>query len=73
MQAIDTLFVNGKILTMNGRLRAEAVAVAGGKVAAVGKESDFAAARSTATEVVDLEGRAMLPGFEDAHAHIWKL
>jgi len=50
---------------------ATAVAVSGGAIVAVGKESDervggLAGAR---TERVDLRGRALLPGFQDAHVH----
>jgi hypothetical protein len=73
MQSFDALFVNGNILTMNGGRRVRAVGVVGGKVAAVGGEDELKPGRTAATEAIDLEGRTMLPGFEDAHAHIWKL
>jgi hypothetical protein len=73
MPAFDALFVNGNILTMNGTRRVRAVGVVGGRVFAVGDEDELKAGRTAATEVIDLEGRTMLPGFEDAHAHIWKL
>jgi len=73
MEAFDALFVNGNVLTMNGDLRASAVGVTSGKVAAVGDELALSAGRGPSTRVIDLEGRTMLPGFEDAHAHIWKL
>jgi predicted amidohydrolase YtcJ len=50
---------------------ARAVAVAGGRIAAVGDPGDehIAALTGPRTEVVDLRGRALLPGFQDAHAH----
>ena len=50
---------------------ATAVAVAGGRIAAVGDPGDelFAELTGPRTEVVDLRGRALLPGFQDAHAH----
>jgi hypothetical protein len=73
MQPFDTLFVNGNVLTMHDCGRASAVGVVDGKIAAVGEECDLAAGRSPSTRMVDLEGSTMLPGFEDAHAHIWKL
>ena len=73
MQAFHTLFVNGNILTMNGGRRARAVAVHDGKVVAVADESELKAGCSASTHIVNLEGRTLLPGFEDAHAHIWKL
>jgi hypothetical protein len=73
MPSFDVLFVNGNILTMKGGRRVRAVAVHGGKVAAVGEESELKAGCSATTERIDLQGKTMLPGFEDAHAHIWKL
>jgi predicted amidohydrolase YtcJ len=50
---------------------ATAVAVSGGRIAAVGASGDARIADLTgpATEVVDLRGRALLPGFQDAHVH----
>jgi predicted amidohydrolase YtcJ len=50
---------------------ASAAAIAGGRIVAVGDaaDADFAAVRSPRTEFVDLRGRALLPGFQDAHAH----
>jgi predicted amidohydrolase YtcJ len=50
---------------------ATAVAVAGGRIAAVGAASDARIAELTGprTEVIDLHGRALLPGFQDAHVH----
>ena len=50
---------------------ASAVAVADGAIAAVGSEDDtvFSDLRGPSTERVDLGGRALLPGFQDAHVH----
>lgn len=73
MEHFDQLFVNGTILTMHQRQRVHAAGVRAGKVVATGEESDLRNACSPRTEVIDLEGRTMVPGFEDAHAHIWKL
>ena len=54
----------------DGRL-ADAVAVAGGKIVAVATadDSELAEVRGPSTEVVDLAGRSLLPGFQDAHVH----
>jgi predicted amidohydrolase YtcJ len=51
--------------------RATAVAVAAGAIVAVGSESagDLATLAGPATERIDLRGRALLPGFQDAHVH----
>lgn len=48
---------------------ATAVGVRDGRVVAVGTDADVRAAVGNATEVVDLDGRLVLPGFTDAHAH----
>jgi predicted amidohydrolase YtcJ len=65
----DTVFLGGPVLTMDAaRSRATAVAVRGGRITAVGHEEirELAGPR---TEVVDLAGRLLLPGFQDAHVH----
>ena len=64
----DLLFTGGPVLCMDGaRTRASALAVRGGRIAAVGHDvGDLVGPR---TEVVDLAGRPLLPGFQDAHVH----
>lgn len=49
---------------------AEAVAIGGGQVLAIGTEAEVLATRGPATKLVELEGRALLPGLIDAHLHI---
>ncbi|MGW1610630.1 amidohydrolase [Streptomyces sp. NPDC002285] len=63
----DLLFTGGPVLTPEGRT-ATAVAVTGDRITAVGRDEvhDLAGPR---TEVVDLAGRLLLPGFQDAHVH----
>ncbi|WP_037605504.1 amidohydrolase [Streptacidiphilus rugosus] len=66
---IDILFVGGPVLTMDAaRTRATAVAVRNGRVLAVGHD-DLRELAGPGTEIVDLRGRALLPGFQDAHVH----
>ena len=66
----DLIFVNGAIYTVDAARRwAQAVAVRDGRVVAVGPDDDVAALRGDRTEVVDLRGRMLLPGFQDAHVH----
>jgi predicted amidohydrolase YtcJ len=63
--------VGGKVLTMNdAAMRAEAVAEKAGKIIAVGSSDDVLALRGPETEVTDLAGRTMVPGFVDPHGHI---
>ena len=52
---------------------ATALAVAGDRIVAVGRDADVAALRGAHTRVVDAAGATLLPGFVDAHAHIWKI
>ncbi|WEO93825.1 amidohydrolase [Streptomyces sp. FXJ1.172] len=63
----DLLFTGGPVLTPEGRT-ASAVAVTGDRITAVGHDEvrELAGPR---TEVVDLAGRLLLPGFQDAHVH----
>ncbi|MEU6478759.1 amidohydrolase family protein [Streptomyces sp. NPDC047017] len=63
----DLLFTGGPVLTPGGRT-ATSVAVTGDRVTAVGGDEvrDLAGPR---TEVVELAGRLLLPGFQDAHVH----
>lgn len=64
------LLVNGVVYTVNDRQPvAEAVAIANGKIAAVGTSEDLLA-RFQSAEVIDLKGRPVYPGFIDAHAHL---
>ena len=66
----DTIYLGGPILTINDKApRAEAVAVADGLILAVGERESVMAHQGDGTEIIDLEGRAMLPGFVDSHGH----
>jgi predicted amidohydrolase YtcJ len=68
----DRIWMGGTILTMNdAAMRAEAVAVKDGRIVAVGSEKSVMAHRGKATEVIDLGGRALLPGFVDSHGHVF--
>src|SRR5262245_28096932 len=66
----DKVFINGTVVTMarEGEV-AEAVAVRGGQIAAVGSTKDIRALSGPETVVVDLAGKTLLPGFYAAHDH----
>jgi predicted amidohydrolase YtcJ len=67
----DAIYRGGPILTMNDAMpRVEAVAVKDGRILAVGTLADVLPHRGEQTELVELEGRAMLPGFVDSHGHV---
>jgi predicted amidohydrolase YtcJ len=70
----DTIFVNGVLWTgLNERTGHTALAINGDRIAAVGSDHDVLNLRGPGTRVVDLAGQTLLPGFVDAHAHIWKI
>ena len=66
----DLVFTNGAVYTVDAaRSWAEAVAVKDGRIAYVGAHTDVEDLIGAGTEVVDLRGRMVLPGFQDAHVH----
>jgi predicted amidohydrolase YtcJ len=66
----DLLFVNGAVYTVDAaRSWASAVAVKDGRIVAVGTDDGVRSWAGPHTEVVNLAGRMMLPGFQDAHIH----
>lgn len=72
MQAADTVFLGGSVFTADTvRSTASAVAVSGDRIVAVGHD-DVRDLIDAKTEVVDLDGRLLVPGFQDAHVHpVW--
>jgi predicted amidohydrolase YtcJ len=66
----DLIFGGGAVCTVDAvRRRAQAVAVRGGRIVAVGSDDVLEGLRGPSTESVDLRGRLLLPGFQDAHVH----
>lgn len=66
------IFHNGVILTMNrAQPTAQAIFVQGGKIEAVGGNADILALQEPDTETIDLGGLTLMPGFVDAHTHIF--
>ena len=68
---VDLIVINGKVYSADGSADlAEAVAVSGNKVVAVGANREIQRLRRAQTVVIDAKGGAVLPGFNDAHAHL---
>jgi predicted amidohydrolase YtcJ len=68
----DVIFYNGEVLTMlTSPERVEALAVVGEMIVAIGSESELLAMADDSTQLVDLEGRTLMPGFVDSHTHIF--
>lgn len=65
----DTILHGGKIVTVGTPAATEAVAIAGGRFAAVGRSADILKLRSPNTKVIDLRGRTVIPGLSDNHLH----
>ncbi|MBM2843958.1 MAG: type protein, partial [Anaerolineales bacterium] len=66
----DVIFHNGNLLTMEeDRPIAQAIAVAGDRILAVGSDAEVLALSAANTVVVDLQGRTLTPGFINGHSH----
>ena len=69
--APDLILANGKIITVDDRFTiAQAVAVRGNRIVAVGTNSEIAQLAGPNTRTVDLRGRAVIPGLIDNHMHL---
>jgi predicted amidohydrolase YtcJ len=66
----DTLLLNGRIATLDPRSRTvSALAIRGDRVLATGSDAEIARFKGSATRVIDLGGRTVIPGLNDAHTH----
>jgi len=69
--APDLVLVNARIYTVdNAHPRATALAIRGGRVLFVGSDAEARALSGGSSQVIDLHGATVLPGFTDAHAHL---
>ena len=77
-QKADAIFTHGNIYTgvieatspLGAGKRAEALAISGDRIVAVGARDEVMKLRGPETKVVDLEGHFVMPGFNDAHMHL---
>lgn len=68
---MDLILINGKVYTMDpSKPAAEAVAVENGRLVKVGSNEDVLSLKTDDTRVIDLEGKPLLPGFNDSHMHL---
>ena len=63
------VFFGGPVLTIDGGRVAEAIAISGETIVAVGEEAEILRYVGTGTTVIDLEGAVLMPGIVDAHGH----
>lgn len=68
--APESIFINAKVFTADeARSSAQAFAVEQGRIIAIGGQADVLARKGPKTQIVDLEGKRVLPGLIDAHTH----
>lgn len=66
----DTILIHGRVYTENTKQPwAQAVAIRGAKIVAVGSDAEIEKMRSVGTKVIDAGGKLVLPGFVDCHIH----
>jgi predicted amidohydrolase YtcJ len=66
----DTILINGKIVTVDDQFSVvQALAIAGGRIAATGRSETIRRLAGPATRIIDLKGRTVVPGLIDNHAH----
>ena len=69
-QPADTILINGKVYTVDAKQSwAQAVAIRGEKIIAVGDDAEIEKLRGPQTKVIDAGGKLVLPGFVDCHIH----
>jgi predicted amidohydrolase YtcJ len=69
-QGATLVLLHGKIWTENPKLpEVEAIAIAGGQIAAVGTSASMRKLAGPNCQIIDLQGRRVVPGFNDAHVH----
>jgi len=70
-QSADLLILNGKVYTADGSGKfEEAIAIRGNRILCVGHTQEISGLRGPNTQVIDAQGAAVMPGFNDIHAHI---
>ena len=68
---MDLILINGNVVTMDtNNKKAEAFAVKAGKFVKVGTNKDVLELKDDNTEVIDLKGKTVVPGFNEAHMHL---
>src|SRR5277367_6979279 len=73
VQPADSLILHGRVYTVSAsKPWAEAIAIRGEKIIAVGDNTDIEKLRGANTKVIDAGGRLVLPGFTDCHIHFLK-
>lgn len=68
---MDTIFINGEVVSLDASNSVhEAVAVSRGRIAALGRSGDLKGLAGPDTQIIDMQGKALFPGFIDSHNHL---
>lgn len=66
----DAVYLNGKIWTgLNPAKEVSAMAISGDRITAIGDDANIKSLAGKGTKIIDLQGKRVLPGFNDAHLH----
>ena len=69
-QSADTILTNGKIVTVDDQFRTvQALAIQGDRIVATGGNDEVQKLKGPATRLIDVQGRTVIPGLIDNHAH----
>jgi len=72
MTTADIIITNARVLTLDGKTpRAEALAISGNKIAAVGSNAEIAAWKGKSTKAIDAQGNTAMPGIIESHIHLF--
>ena len=72
MASADIIIINARVLTMNKALpRAEALAISGNRIAAVGGKADILALKAKHTRMIDAGSHTVMPGIIEGHVHLF--
>ncbi|MFZ0804540.1 MAG: hypothetical protein WAN03_00075, partial [Candidatus Sulfotelmatobacter sp.] len=70
--ASDTVLIHGHIYTGNAKAPwAQALAITGTRIEAVGTDVEILKLKQPQTQVIDLHGHTVIPGISDSHTHMW--
>ena len=67
--AADLVILNGKIVTLETPVEVQALAARGGRIVALGSSAEIKRYAGPATEVIDVSGQLVIPGFIEGHGH----